>query len=317
MPALRIRQLAEKDGITENYLLMTTPMTPVSRAILTTVAYFDQFGRALTKSELHSLMWDLGAFPEAVDHTVRDLIKHNILQQDRQYFGLSSHTLLVTLKRQGLIADWRDRALRIASILSKIRGIKSIILMNSLAMQTCYEDSDIDLLIITDPKSLYLSRTVGLLNLKVRGLAKSKSNIAGRACLGYWLPYNDLAVLQYQTETHTAAYWVATMVPLFGLDGYQNFIKSNGWVYQYLPNWIPHQTAHLSGNNQANAGAISNFFNHILFPFHRARILADPEFADSPEKVVAIDRLKLHSKDLRPGYAKKMQSILDILFVND
>lgn len=292
-------------------------MTPVSRAILTTLAYFEQFKRALTKTELVQLIWDIRVFTEVVENNLYDLIKQGILRRDGSYYGLSSYTLKTTVSRQKLLTIRRDRALRIASILSKIRGIESVILMNSLAMQTVYEDSDIDLLIITDPKTLYLSRTIGLFNLKARRLAKSKSNIAGRACLGYWLSDSDLVVLQYQTEMHTAAYWVATMVPLFGLDGYQNFIKSNDWVYQYLPNWIPHQTAHLSGSNQTNASGIFNVLNKALFPIHRARILADPEFADSPEKVVAIDRLKLHSVDYRPSYAQKMQSILDILFVND
>ncbi len=292
-------------------------MTPVARATLTTLAYFEQFKRALTKSELHSLMWDRPAFAEAVESALQDLIKRNILQQDRQYYGLSSDTLKATFKRQRLMVVWRDRALRIASILSSIRGIKSIILMNSLAMQTCHTESDIDLLIITEPNSLYLSRTIGLLNLKVRGLAKTKSRTARRACLGYWLSNNNLAVEQYQTDIYSAVYWVATMVPLFGLNGYQSFIKSNAWVSQYLPNWMAHQTAHLPGSNQTSARAISTFLNQALFPLHRARVLADPEFANSSEKVVEIDRLKLHSVDHRPSYAQKMQSILDILSTND
>ncbi|GEM_PF-5953079 len=287
-------------------------MTPVERSILETLAYFAQFERALSGYDLHQYLWDKPVFRSAVDQATNSLIKRNVIVQQQGLYALSAHSLKVTLGRQRLLEERRDLALYMAEVLQRIPGIRSVILQNSTAMQTLKPQSDIDLLVITDSKTLYSTRAAAIINLEIRGLNKRKGNQAGKACLGYWLT-DHLDLQKYQTEQHTAAYWLATMVPLVGLPGYQKLIDANRWVKDSLPNWMPHTVAHLP-ERPVSSSRIFTSVEPLLYRLSKAKVLRDPEFKHSHEMVCTPTMLKLHSIDKRPSYGHKMQSILDILY---
>lgn len=288
-------------------------MTPVEKSILHTLAYFEQFARALTAYEIHQLLWNLSVFDSAVPSGLRKLEIQNRIISRGDLWGLSDSSIESTLRRQELVQHRRAQTLLIVQIIQKISGIRSVILMNSTAMQTCAKGSDIDLLIIARPGSLYSSRAVALAHLKWRGLAKKRGDEAGKACLGYWLSSDNLAVQKYQTEVHTAAYWIATMVPLYGIKEYRAFIEANAWVQSYLPNWKPHELAHLPEHStEVHGNRNVALLEQVIFRLSRTKILRDPEFRHANELVCTPSMLKLHSLDKRPSYGKKMQSILDI-----
>ncbi len=287
------------------------------RALLETLAYFEQFKRALKPGELHQLVWKESFSGEQFKKALNNLVQQNIVYQD-VYIGLSDQTVAETKKRQKLLEERRHKALRMAEVIYRAPGVASVILMNSTAMQTLTEASDIDFLIITEPNALYIARTFVIAQLEWLGLMKSAKQQAGKACLGYWLSSDDLNVRLYQHEMRTASYWVATMVPLAGIAGYQQLIKANNWAGNFLPNWTPHEVAHLREResriwNLEFSKKITKLANRVLFPVHRFKVLRDPELGRSDELVCTPNRLKLHSIDNRPQYLERMQSILDIV----
>ncbi len=289
----------------------TVLMNPTENAVLQTLAYFEQFERALTIEELHQFLWDKAVFQSGVQTIVSDLRKQKLVVMD-DYIGLSKSSVASTKERQELLMVRRAKALRIASTLQQLPGVHSVILINSSALQTLTRESDIDFLLITESDSLYISCTLAIPHLELRRLMKSSHRQAGKACLGYWVTEHDLELHQYQTEMHSAAYWLASMVPLSGYAGYTRLIAENSWVHQYLPNWTMHEVAHLP-ELPPYTWSGAPLINRLLWPLHRAKVMADPTFRNSSEMVCTLDRLKLHSIDQRPEYGQKMQSILDIL----
>lgn len=324
-------------------------MTPVDKAVLETLSFFEQFKRALSVEEIHQLLWQRAAFASAVESSVNHLTGQKLLVKQGNLVALNTETILMTGKRQRLISRYRAAALKIARILQRIPGIQSVLLMNSLAMQTLKAASDIDLMIISSPGHLYTARALAIASLEMRGLNKSITRQAGKACLGYWLAEDNLSVEQYQTEPHTAAYWIATMVPLVGFEAYSRFIEANDWVKDDLPNWQMHETAHLEENESRitnresrlgnrngglepcpsgalrkggcspETGKISRIASrpveHALYHLSRYRIMLQPEFRYSDEMLCEPNILKLHSFDKRPSYGKHTREILDRLLI--
>jgi hypothetical protein len=301
-------------------------MNEIGQAIIKTLAYFEQFGRALNASELHSLLWrqkcTITQLTDSLSSDKKYLFRDraiNIYESERVY-GLSEESLTKTIQRQKLLGQRRKEALKIAEIIVSTSGVISVIAMNSLVMQTITKESDLDFLIIVKKGLLYKTRLNILFYLKKAGLAKSKYNQEGKACLGYWLSEDNLDVKKYQTDKFTAAYWMATMVPLFGIEGYKKFIKANLWVYGYLPNWKEHAVGHIEEmqNAECRIGStgslqVQNYGNSIIekvaYWVSKVKIMMDPEFRNSKELVVSKDTLKLHSVDKRPGYGKMADEI--------
>ena len=239
-------------------------MTPVDKSVLETLAFFAQFNRGLTSSEIHQLLWRCSAFPTAVEASLGILEKHGAVYRHGDLWSLDEHALDVTSGRKKLLSKRRAKALQIAKAISTLPYVESILLMNSTALQTLSVDSDIDFLIITKPGALYTARTEVVWRLKRLGLMKTHENYAGKACLGYWLTSDRLNVQKYQTEDHFAAYWIASMVPLYGIQQYRKFIEANSWMKEDVPNWQPHSVAHLKSRTK-ELGIPTRIFEHILY----------------------------------------------------
>jgi len=288
-------------------------MTPTENAVFSTLAYFEQFRRALMLPELHQLLWQSNVYQTAVEDVLKRYNGSVIYSQtigNIEYYALSSATLNATKKRQQTVREIRGRSLKIAMVIAKVKGVRSVIVMNSLAMQTLNAQSDIDFLIITNSGSLYATRTFVLANLETRGLKKNKREQAGRACLGYWLSEDNLSVKKYQTEPRTAAYWIASMVPLYGIEGYKQFIKANKWVFADLPNWREHEVAHIENYQLPITNYQLKWMENLLFRISKWRVMLNAEFRSSNELVCTPSTLKLHSIDKRPSYGKNTENIM-------
>ncbi|MFA6082378.1 MAG: nucleotidyltransferase domain-containing protein [Patescibacteria group bacterium] len=283
-------------------------------SVLEVVAYFGQWQRALTFIEIKNFLYQQPLSDEQLANTVNNLCNKHKLVVDCGYIALSQSSITATINRQTTLTILRQRALRIASIISSTPYIQSVILMNSVAMQTNRKESDIDFLVITAPGHLYFARALALIKLKILGLHKNHHLQAGRACLGYWLTEDNLDVRKYRCDDRTNAMWIATMVPLFGVQTYNQFIKVNDYIFDLLPNWKKHQVAHLAGDKEQGLDVGKyGVLEKIIFHLSQRKIMRDSEFANSKLLVCAPNILKMHSVDHRPNYIRKMQSILDIL----
>ena len=103
------------------------------------------------------------------------------------------------------------------------------------------EDSDIDILLITSKKTLWLTRLVAYLFLTVAGVKVRKyikdpksSDQKNRLCLNMWVEESDMV---FRKRSIFTAHEICQMIPLVDKGNiYSLFVSKNSWVRKYWPN---------------------------------------------------------------------------------
>jgi len=115
-------------------------------------------------------------------------------------------------------------------------------------------------------------------------------------------------------------YWLAGLVPIYNKDdAYNEFIKANGWLKNYLPNWRP---AKMSFRRDSGQG-FSRFYEDVidLLIGGAEKAVKKIQLKKMPEKlkismnkdtrvVVNDDVLKLYTNDRREEYRKRWKEKL-------
>ncbi len=132
-----------------------------------------------------------------------------------------------------------SRARKVAILLSKIPSIKMIGLTGSLAMMNAGMSSDIDFMIITKNDTLWVTRALTLLTLRMFRIPTRRfndKNEKDKICLNLWL---DESNLSWKERNIYTAHEIAQVIPLVNKDKtYERFVRTNSWVKAYWPNAI-------------------------------------------------------------------------------
>jgi len=209
----------------------------MKRAILQTLAYADVFGYPLKEKEIRKFL--IGQV----------LTKGQIwprlsqVSQKNGFFFLKDRGRIVALRRKR--EKWSQEKIRIAQKVSQwlkiIPTIKMVAVTGALAMENAAKEDDIDLLIITAKKRLWLTRllTVFLVELVARRRHPHDRSVKDKICLNMFLDEEHLAVPLKERDLFTA-HEVCQLKPLWDRNKtYQKFIQKNPWVKDFLPNWKP------------------------------------------------------------------------------
>ena len=127
--------------------------------------------------------------------------------------------------------------------------VRALILTGSMTIGGTKESSDIDLLIVTKEKRLYLARFFVTLLTTLTGLRRTPKtkNPAGKFCLNYYLVADNLDI-----RPHTAhcARFHRHIVRIWDKDGiYERVYRENQWLRNYEPKIVDEsQTAILKNN---------------------------------------------------------------------
>lgn len=172
---------------------------------------------------------------------------------------VSSHGYLVSAKDISSIALRKkkerdsarkmDKARRAASILSLVPWIQMVGITGSLAMQSASKKSDIDVIVVTTPNAMWLSRLAAKLLLTVFRVPQRKSGEkleADRVCMNLWLTSNSLRITQKNIYT---AHEIAQIVPLINKHKtYEVLLTQNKWIKAYWPNAVKFRSANAHKN---------------------------------------------------------------------
>lgn len=125
----------------------------------------------------------------------------------------------------------------VTKILTKLTpGIECIALVNSTALCATHPESDIDLLVVTKPWHLMLTRIILTLLLKWRGELRRWDNDISKFCLSFFLDtgHLDMSKIALEWSDPYLALWTSRIVPVAMTDHfYKKWKTSNQWV------WIP------------------------------------------------------------------------------
>lgn len=280
-------------------LFDTAGFTALQYAILQTVVYADVFDYPLTAVEIHRYLTGVRASRDEVE---QELQGGNIISQCEGFYMLPNREGLATVRRrrEQIAAEMWLPAAHYGRLIANLPFVRMVAVTGSLSMNNVDLDPDIDFLIVTAPGRLWMVRAM------VLGIARAAVTQGARLCPNYLISENSLV---FTDQTLYAAHELAQMVPLFGLDVYEQINNLNLWKERFLPNaqGVPPVRAQTTVRYQPPAikmileralgTPLGAWFEHWEMRRKVRRLARDQ--SDSPESCFARDYCKGHN--LRHG----------------
>jgi hypothetical protein len=218
----------------------------LDQSILKTLACFDLASFPVTSEELFVFLWQPPqvTYLEFVEYlaTVHD----PRWQTQGGYYFLAGRSECIAERQRHIVPTelMLKKARRAARCIAWLPFLKAILVCNSVGAETATMESDVDLLIITDPGRIWIVRFFAHSILRLLGMRTYGRKTAGRMCLCFFIDTDhlDLGPLRVVPDDIHFAYWLQQMFPLYDAADYAGrFRKANTWVVDY----VPHQKAEL------------------------------------------------------------------------
>jgi len=223
------------------------------QAVLKTIHYADLFDYPLTAGEIKKFL------PEPVDATFEEILSQ---VGSGPYYCLPGREEIIDLRRRREIHSQSKlkKAKKVVAILTFIPWLKLIGVTGTLAMGNSNEGDDIDLMIITASRRLWLTRGLVVAFLLLTGQYRRPGKIKDRICPNLMISED---VLEFSDRDLFTAHEIVQMKPIFERGNtYQRFLEANSWVRKFLPNAI--ENAKCKMQNAKLQFKIQNYLFDIL-----------------------------------------------------
>jgi len=260
----------------------------IKSAVDQTIAYSAFFSFPLLPQEIH--FWLISN-----QRTSFDTIKKHLPPVNPKTKKLRQSLAKNTLHKEKI-------ALQLASLVRYLPGIELLALTGSVAIGNAKKNDDIDLLVVTKPHLLWLTRPVFLflLNLFFRRRRHPQTDphqVRNLFCPNLWLDTTALKVPKYKQNLYTA-HEVLQIKPLFDRGHvYQNFLLANRWSAKYLANAYS-----FLKTPSPESHSKSSIFTYIVAPLNLFLFLAQYSymFRHKTTEHVTLHSAYFHKKDLSP-----------------
>jgi predicted nucleotidyltransferase len=223
----------------------------IEPAILKAVRYADYYHFPLTAKEIW--YWFPHVSPDSPDSppfrkALLTLVSHGSLEKHSQYFTLPGRSSIIQIRRQRFLLSrhkWLI-ARRVVKSLCRIPTVQLVALTGSLAMNNSKENDDIDLMIVTYPNTLWFTRFLVVIILKMLHLRRpvliaNMDKIKDKICDNLYLESSRMAVTRSTGDCFYLAHELLQAKPIFDRKGvYRAFLSSNSWASNLLPNAYHH-----------------------------------------------------------------------------
>jgi hypothetical protein len=208
----------------------TTVVGVLERAILETLLYFDLFDYPLTLDEVVRY---LGGVCSTTDEVHACLVHthhlHGRIIEIDGYLALRGReTLIARRLDRAATSDrlWRH-AQRFVRVLRLLPYVRMVAITGALAMKNSAAGDDIDVLIVTAPDRVWLTRAFAVALV-----------YAGKLCGDTLCPNYVISERVLTLEKHTlfVAHEFSQMVPVYGMPIYTRMCAANPWIQAMLPN---------------------------------------------------------------------------------
>lgn len=205
--------------------LASPTFSPLEEAILKTLAYSDIFDYPLTLDELHKYL-----VTSATKEEIKNCIENtNQIGFTENYFYLMGRDEIVRTRKQRELKSIKTfkRAMFYGKVIGKFPFVKMVALTGSLAMLNLSNEIDMDFMLITKPKRLWLARALAVTFGRLIRL------LGDRICINLLISEN---ALHWKNHDLYSAREICQMIPLSGFEVYYDFRVANSWTQEILPN---------------------------------------------------------------------------------
>lgn len=206
-------------------------------SIVRTLAYSSVFDYPLLGEEIFKYLISQKKYPrEEVLGAIEKLKEAHVVCLSNDYYYLPGRKDIVekrVRRRRSSEIKWK-RANRIAGLLKVIPWITLIGVSGALSMDNSDEDDDIDLVIFTPDRRLWITRGIVVLLLIVLGFYRRPNRIVNRICPNLFV--SDSGFGLFEENLFIAHEIVQLRVILDRTGAYSRFIDRNAWVSKFMPN---------------------------------------------------------------------------------
>jgi hypothetical protein len=225
----------------------------IEQAILKTVLYSDLFDYPLTFDEIAHYLIGVSAEANQVRERLSEPIWLNgqIARVDRFVTVRGRESIVARRLDRSLASDrlW-PRARRFVHVLAALPFVRMIGITGALAMDNSAANDDIDVMIVTAPQRVWLTRALSV------GLVYIGKILGDTLCPNYVVSENALLL---ETQTLFGAHEFMQMAPLYGLDVYARMRALNNWIDLLLPN----ARSPLRSEPEIRSGSIGRAFKRL------------------------------------------------------
>ncbi len=171
---------------------------------------------------------------DAVFFVLENQLKDQI-QTKNGYYCLPGRVNIIDLRINNYFYGFKREKIikKYSGFLKNIPFVRGVALAGSQALGQPKDSSDIDLLIITDSKFLWLARTLVTIFFQVIGKRRYGKNIANRFCLNHYLA--GPKAINNLKNFYTASEYLK-LRPLAFPEVVREFQKANPWIFSFFPN---------------------------------------------------------------------------------
>jgi len=211
-------------------------MDSLQKRILKTLVYADIFDYPLTFNQLKKFL----ITSQKKDFKIGDVKLKEIAEKGNYFFLRGREKIVKERKRKEKYADRKLKiAQQVVRVLRLIPFIKMVAVTGNLAMRNANQEDDIDFLIITQRKRLWLSRFFAVVLLELLGKRRrpEEKEVKDKICLNMFLDEDHLEMSEKQQNLFSA-HEILQLKSLYEKDKfYDKFLDQNRWVKKFLANW--------------------------------------------------------------------------------
>lgn len=222
---------------------MESNYSNLQKSILKTLAFFDIFDYPLTLVEVYKWLYQpIGEYSlyDISQELQGGALSSLVSSADGFYFLSGRQAIIKTRLRRYQMAEKKYQiALRAATFLRWIAFVRMIAVCNNVGYNNGSKDSDIDFFIIVKQGRLWWSRLAITLVTTLLGIRRHGIKVVDRVCLSFYTADNhlNLSDISLKPIDPYLVYWLATLAPIYNRDTYDQFMESNYWLKDYLPNY--------------------------------------------------------------------------------
>lgn len=305
--------------------------TELELSVLKTVCWFSVTKYPLTSFEIWKWLlspdrsYDLYEVISVLQTS--DWVKNRLIQKDGFYVlkdGLSVDEKINSRKERFLDSIRKySKLVKASRYFRLLPGVRAVAAVNTLSWWNTTQSSDIDLFIITKPKTIWSSRFLLVLPFALLGRrpvhhdCEDDQNALDPFCFSFFTTQHSINFedLKYSKKDYYLSFWCKSIVPIFDKDkSFQQFSDENKWCSVDLPNAkyrISHPLHSVKGSLflPVQTGVTEYIFKLIQknrFPEHIK------ELANIDSRVVINDNmLKFHQNDRREFFYSEYEKSIN------
>ena len=205
----------------------------LGQAVAETLAYADIFDYPLTIAQICRYLVRTPATPAEVEAALADPWLAARVERHGELICLRGRSQVIAVRRtreRCAASLWRT-ARALSAVLAHLPFVRMVAVIGSLSMDNVRSAADdIDVLIITAPRRVWLARAL------VVGLVRLAALARVDLCPNYVLSTRRLSMTMDDLFT---AHELTQMRPLYGRRSFTDLLAANRWLEAFLPNATP------------------------------------------------------------------------------